>query len=360
MKWLPMRFLLILAIVLSYASLRAQDTTQNPVFLGVKPQYGFIIPHTNKIRDVSQSRPYGLQVDYGWVLSQQKDWLRCNCYSKAGFSLLHINYNRPQILGSSTNLIMFAEPFFNYRGDVLTSLRMGVGPSYLSKIYDRETNPENLFFSSHLSFIIHLDLAVHFRVNDQWFVNIYGKYNHISNGGIDEPNNGMNFPTFGVGVDHMLDPVQLKTREPAPLKDRGIVPSVGAFATLKNVVVGRDEVKKRTFGFGVTAQVRKGISRLNALSLGAEYLWDGEILEESGGDEEHQQISLLAGHDLTFGKFVFSQYWGTYLYAPYYTRHFFQRYTLTYQLTEHLHAGVTLKAHAETAHNFNVLIKYQF
>ncbi|MBS3806059.1 MAG: acyloxyacyl hydrolase [Bacteroidales bacterium] len=360
MNWLPMRLLLFFALALSIGSLKAQDAKQNTVFWGFKPQYGFIIPHSNKIRDISQSRPYGLEVDYGWVLSKDKDWRRCNCYSKAGFSVLHVDFNNPATLGSSTSVIMFAEPWLNYRGDLLTSLRMGVGPSYLSKVYDRQDNPENLFFSNHLSFIIHLDLMIHYRLNDQWYVNIFGKYNHISNGGIDEPNKGMNFPTFGVGMDYMLDPVQMRTREPIPLKDRSIVPSLGVFATMKKVVVDQDEVGKRTFGFGVIGRARKSVSRLNALSLGVEYLWDGEILEASGGEQEHQQISFLAGHDLTFGKFVFSQYWGTYLYAPYYNRHFFQRYTLTYQLTGHLHGGVTLKAHAETAHNFNVLLNYQF
>ena len=346
-----------LLVLLPLSPLEAQDTTTNPVFLGVKPQYGFIIPHSNKIRGVSSSNPYGLEFDYGWVLTGQQDWHRCNCYSRAGFSLLHANFGNPGTLGSSTSLMMFAEPYFNYQGNVLTSLRMGVGPSYLSRIYDREKNPENLFFSSHLSFIIHLDMMVHFRLDEQWSLNIFGKYNHISNGGIDEPNKGMNFPTFGIGVDHMMGVVEMKPREPLPLKGKGVIPSLAAFATMKNV--GQDEVKKRTYGYGFILKGRKGISRLNALNVGVEYLWDGEIREKSESNDAHRQISLLAGHDLTFGKFVFSQYWGTYIYAPHFDRNFYQRYSLTYQLAKHWHAGVTLKAHAEVAQNFNVLIRYR-
>lgn len=345
-------------LLLLTTPLEAQDTTSNPTYFGVKPQYGFIIPHSSTIRDVSTSNPYGVAFEYGWNLVQEKDWARCNCYSRAGFSLQYMNFNNPRVLGSSYSAMMFAEPYLDHQGDVLTSLRMGVGPSYLTKVYDAEKNPENLFFSNHLSFIIHLDLTLHIRLDERWFVNVYGKYNHISNGGIDEPNKGMNFPTFGVGIDHLVELPRMKKREPMPLEDKGVVPSVGVFGSMKNVVTGQDDVKKRTFGYGVILKARKNISRLNALNLGVEYLWDGEIKEKSAGEKEHRQVSVLAGHDLAFGKFIFSQYWGTYLYAPYYNKHFFQRYSLTYRLSDHWHVGVTMKAHAEVAQNFNVLVEY--
>ena len=353
-----MRHLIWFVFLFFSFSAIAQDSTSNASFIGAKPQYGFIIPHSKSIRDISSSRPWGIALDYGWMLAQEKDWRRCNCYSRAGFSLFHANYANPDELGTSTNLIMFAEPFFNYRGDWMTSLRMGVGPSYISKIYDKEDNPENLFFSSHLSFLIHLDLSLLYRLTDQWYVSLYAKYNHISNGGIDEPNKGMNFPTFGAGIDYLMRPVDFKTRQPLPHEDRGIIPSVEVFATMKNVTVGQDEVTERTFGYGVMLKARKRFTRLNGFNMGAEYLWDGEIRAKSDKKHDHQQVSMLVGHDLTFGKFIFSQYWGTYLYAPYYEKDFFQRYALTYQVTSRFRCGVTLKAHAEVAQNFNVLLTY--
>ncbi len=355
-----MRFLFLLFLTGLASLVAAQDKTTNPVFLGVKPQYGFIIPHSSAIRSLSQSRPYGLAVDYGWFMIQKKDWQRCNCYSRAGFSISHINFNQPRVLGQATNLMMFAEPFFNYRGRVLTSLRMGVGPTYLNKIYDPEKNPRNLFFSTHLSFIIHLDVALNFRLTRQWFLKVYGKYNHISNGGIQEPNKGMNFPTFGAGLDYLFAPVELKKRQPLPLEEKGIIPSLEVFATMENVTRGEGDVQKRTYSYGLILRGRRRITRLNALNAGVEYLWDGQIKEKTGEAGHSRQISLLTGHDLAFGKFIFSQFWGTYLYAPYYNKPFFQRYALTYQVSDHLRLGVTLKAHAEVAQNFNVLVSYDF
>lgn len=353
-----MRYIALSIFLLIQISAFGQDTTSNPAFFGLKSQYGFILPHAKSIRHLSNSRPYGMELDYGWILSRENDWERCNCYSRAGFALSYVNFDNSEVLGSATNLIMFAEPYLNYGSDVWMSLRMGVGPSYISKLYDEETNPENLFFSTHLSYIIHLDLMLNFRLTDHWNGKIFGKYNHISNGGVEQPNKGMNFPTIGVGMDYVPDPPELVEREPLPIKQEGIIPSAAVFGAMKNVVEGASEVKKRTLGYGFLVKGRHKIGKINALNLGFEGYWDGAVKEKSEGTKEHRQFSLLAGHDLTFGRFIFSQYWGTYLYAPYYKKNFFQRYSLTYNLIGNLRVGVNLKAHAEVAQNFSVHVAY--
>lgn len=352
------RYIAFLFCIITGASLYAQDSTKNPAFLGIKPQYGFIIPHSKSIRQLTNSHPYGIDLDYGWVLSRESDWERCNCYSRAGFAASYINFDNPEVLGHAASLIIFAEPYLNYGSNIWLSMRMGVGPSYISKVYDKQNNPENLFFSNHLSFIIHLDLMLNFRLNDHLNGKVFGKYNHISNGGVEQPNKGMNFPTFGVGVDYVMKPVNLTERNPVPVKQTGVIPSVAVFGSMKNVVEGASEVKKRTLGYGFLVKGRKKIAKLNALNLGIEGYSDGEIREKSDGREEHRQLSLLTGHDLVFGRFIFSQYWGTYLYAPYYNKHFFQRYSLTYNLVGNWRLGVNLKAHAEVAQNFSLHISY--
>lgn len=340
----------------------SQDTLKNPAYFAFKPQYGFIIPHSITIRDVSGYNPYGLETEFGWHLTGANEWNRCNCYSKAGFSLLHANYNAPDVLGSSTNLIAFAEPFFNYKGWVMTSLRMGVGISYLSETYDAETNPENLFFSSPVSFLVHIDLNLTRFISDQWFVQAYFKYNHISNGGVEEPNKGMNFPTYGMGLGYSFHTPRFTEREKKALeRPTPLISSLHTFGTIRNSAEGEETSRHRP-AVGMAFKMRKNVSRINALNLGLEGILDfatREKIEKEGLDRDYKQFSLLLGHDFVFGKFIFSQYWGTYLYAPYYPKkNFFQRYSLTYNLFHRFRLGVTLKAHAEVAENFNVLVSY--
>lgn len=359
--------LIFWSVFLSFLSIditNAQESLfKRPSYSAFKPQFGFIIPHRETLKEVSDYNPYGLEMEYGWIMNQQKDWQNYNCYSRAGFSMLHVNYRAPDILGSSSSLIAFAEPFFNYNGWVLTSVRMGAGVSYLSKVYDAGTNPKNLFFSSPVSFLAHIDVNLTRFVSDRWFVNAYFKYNHISNGGIKKPNKGMNFPTCGLGVGYALQDVRFQKRSHQKLdKPVSVIPEAQAFVTLYNPG-DQPRLADVLPSVGILVNARRKLSHINALSAGLEgvanYYYKKQI-GENDRQGDHRQFSALMGHEFVFGRFAFVQYLGFYIYGPYYDEHFFQRYNLTFDIWKGVHAGVTLKAHKAVAENFNFLVGYTF
>jgi hypothetical protein len=357
----PFRKLFIIGI-LSLISLHvvAQKDTLNPAYMAVKPQYGFILPHSKTIQHLSHTNPYGIEAEYGWYLTGTEDWKRCNCYSRAGFSFMYIDYANPDVLGQSLNLIAYAEPLLAYRGNWKASVRMGVGFSYLTKVYDAETNPENLFFSFPLSYLVHLDVNLTRNITEKAYFFLYGKYNHISNGGVKEPNKGMNFPTMGIGLGYNLDPLKFPEKEKVPLKKPvPVIPEISTFMSGRSIhVEGASEYK---LALGINLKAWRKVSRLNALSIGMEGVYDRSLFNRQEARDNfilNSYYSVLAGHAFVFGRFIFSQEWGTYLYAPYYYQDFFQRYTLTYRVFDKLRMGVTLKAHAEVAENFNIIISY--
>lgn len=340
-----------------------QESSRNPVSLSLKPQYGFILPHSSKVEHLTHTNPFGVEMEYAWLMLKDKDWQQCNCYSKMGFSFLYINYANPDIVGSSYNLIGFAEPFLIRSTKFLFSARMGVGITFLDKIYDEQENPENQFFSTYLSFIAHIDLNAYFKLTEKLNFLIFAKYCHISNGGVKDPNYGMNFPTFGVGLNYYPEgEIKFKDREKdvfAPEFFYGIYP----FGTTKTVSADNNDAEKLTLVTGAYGIAGRTVSKINGFSVGFGYVYDGakkEELSRAGIRKDHQQVSFLAGHHLQFGKFDFSQFWGTYIYAPDKPRNFYQRYSITYALTKHITGGVTLKAHGDVADNFNVLIGVVF
>lgn len=337
----------------------AQEDATNPSYVSLKPAYGFILPHSKSIKHLSSSNPYGLEAEYGWFLLGDKDWKRCNCYSKAGLSMLYTDFNNPDILGKSYNLILFAEPILNYRGSWKVSIRMGAGISYLTNVYDSDDNDENLFFSYPLSYIVHLDVNFSRFLTDEVFLFLYGKYNHISNGGVKQPNIGMNFPMFGAGLGYTFKETKFEEKEKVPVeKPLPLTPYAGVHMTAVSV----DDERENVISIGTYFKARKKVSRLNAFSAGVEGIYDPSLYsaeEKASNFLVNSYYSFMAGHSFTFGKFIFSQEWGVYLYAPNYeNRKHFQRYTLTYNLWDKISAGVTLKAHAEVAENFNVTLMY--
>ncbi|MDY6799950.1 MAG: acyloxyacyl hydrolase [Bacteroidota bacterium] len=352
-------YLFFLVFLLSYQFLLGQEERKNPVSLAVKPQYGFILPHSRKVEHLTHTNPFGIEMEYAWIMLKDKNWQQCNCYSKMGVSFLYVNFANPDIVGSSYNLIGFAEPFLFRTPQFILTSRMGVGISVLDKIFDEYQNPDNQFFSTHISFIVHIDVNGYYKLTEKFKLLLFAKYCHISNGGIKDPNYGMNFPMFGLGLNYLPGgEVDFKEREKEvfnPSFFYGIYP----FATIESVAADMENPEKPTFATGLYGIAGRTVSKLNGFSIGLDYIYDGakkEKLARAGIDKDHQQLSLLFGHHLQFGKFDFSQHWGTYLYAPDKPRNFYQRYSLSFRFSKHFSGGVTLKAHGDTADNFNVLV----
>jgi len=98
---------------------------------------------------------------------------------------------------------------------------------------------------------------------------------------------------------------------------------------------------------------------MSALVLGTEWVSDGwvkEIMIRRNEDTDHHNASLIIGHELLIGKIIFSQNLCFYIYNPYESEDdvLYQRYSLRYQLSDHLFTGFTLKAHRHVAHIFDV------
>jgi len=356
-------FLILSISVFFNLNVQGQEEGKNPVSLALKPQYGLILPHSSKVGHLTHTNPFGVELEYGWLMLKEKNWRQCNCYSKTGTSFLYVNYDNPEVVGNSYNLIGFAEPFLIRTNKFILSARMGVGISFLDKIYDETQNPENTFFATHVSFIAHIDLNTYFGLCNDLSLNAFLKYNHISNGGIKQPNYGMNFPMFGVGLTYYpAGKVRFPDRSEKEFNPEMFY-HMYLFGMIKKIEENQYYPEETTFNFGFYGLVGRTVSVLNGFSIGAEYFYDAGAKEEisrKGLDDDFQKVSGLIGHHLLFGKFDFSQYWGTYIYAPYKPANFYQRYSLSYKFFDHFLAGVTLKAHGDAADSFHVLLGVTF
>jgi hypothetical protein len=336
----------------------------NPFSLGLRSHYGFIIPHSVTIRGVSDSRPWGAELDAALLLTGDRAWDYCFCYPRMGLSLSYFNYGNPEVLGNSYSLLYYVEPFLSYHQKFNASFRTGIGASYLDTPYHPQTNPTNLFYSSPLSFLLQVNLALNYRLDPHWNLRASGYYSHISNGGMREPNKGINFPTASLGVDYTLHPPVLPNRPRSRSGSTGSRKQYfegAAFFTAKPVRPGE---RQRYVIFGLTGTYHREVSRRSALNGGLQWAADWTLREKARRDNEKtdfNRLSLIAGHDLLIGRFEFSQHLGAYLYSPYRAMDpVFQRYTLKFRATDKVFAAVSLKAHRQTADYLDGRIGYRF
>jgi hypothetical protein len=233
-----------------------------------------------------------------------------------------------------------------------------MGPAFLTEVYDAESNPDNFFFSNHLSFIVVVNAALNYRVNNRVTARAAFNYNHISNGGLSQPNVGMNFPTVNLGFDYSFTDVCIPRRDKDTV--RVLYPDrfwwdaylLGAW---KEAEVDEDE-SYPVIGAGIFYNILVG--RILALTGGTEMVSDFtvkkkievEYMHDPASAPDHNRAAALLGFNLLFGRFSFMHQWGMYYYAPYPARHqVYQRYGLNLRFTKKLYIGINVKAHGHVA-----------
>ncbi len=358
-----LRFI-ILILGLTAGMANQLSAQRHPVY-GLSGHYGWIIPHSSDLQTLSQSSPIGLQLDWSSIKTGQKAWDSCNCYSQVGVAFNYNNYQNQDQLGSSYNLTYFAEPYLTYRKRLFYSLRAGAGVSYLDQVHDPIDNPENTFYSSPVSFLLVLGLNANYRLTEKVTLTTGLHYNHISNGGMKQPNKGMNFPTVTLGVKYLPQPVELEVRPKKNDQKNELGGYIRLFGTLPEIDTDTlsNTDNTRALLLGIAGGVLYHFTHTNALNLGMEFIRDGSksgvpIANDIPSDP--YAIGLLLGHNFVFGKLTFNQQLGWYIHqsSPSGDRRFYQRYEILYRLGERWQVGTSLIAHGHVADNLDLRLGY--
>lgn len=332
-------------------------------YFGARVHYGSMIIHSRAIKDIGNAYPLGMELTFGHHSATQKAWDACNCYPKTGVIAGLWDFNKPDILGHGFSATAFIEPVFGIHSRIPFSIRAGTGFIYLTRPFDPVTNPYNFSYSTCISFPLLLGVSGNFRLSRRLNMNLGLIYNHISNGGLREPNKGINWPTVSVGFDFLPANYNFPDRAISDWKPgdrKRMNTAVFVFGTAKQL--NHEELKKYPV-FGAEIRQSARVSRLSQLSLGAEVLYDGSHREEIRRDpllcSDHKKAGLMAGHSFLLGRFVFSQAFGVYLYDPYKANDpVFQNYELIYRFGKHIEAGVGMKAHRHVADYLGFRIGY--
>jgi hypothetical protein len=128
-------FLLNQSVIISKA-----DTIPH-IYAGFQSHYGFIIPHSESIRDVSHTKPYGIEISRCSFHTSYRDWKVFNAYWISGVEAAYFNFQNPKVLGYTFFIAVFAEPIISCGEKYFFTIRGGGGLSYHSKIYDPVDNP---------------------------------------------------------------------------------------------------------------------------------------------------------------------------------------------------------------------------
>lgn len=357
-RWLPVWLLLN---VLLPPAMAQEDTLapgsgklKNVFSIGVGLQHGFIFAHSPAVENTKGANPTGLELTLGWQRNDAAIWNLCNCFPRKGLMLTFYDYDT-RILGKGFTGAYFLEPTYRLNNTIFFSFRAGAGLSYLTAPYRPVHNPTNQSYSTHLSGYLLVGTGLWFRLNDRWWLNSSINYQHESNGGLKEPNKGINWPTAGVAVSYQPHPRPyfrgIRKRDKF-WKELPIRWDAGVFGIAKRVLDEQGK-SRRLPVIGISFQGSKQVGRISALTASVEVFTDRALrfrLKQDSIDASATRAGLLLGHEFLLGKFIFSQRFGIYVFNP--TNYFedvYHRWGIHYRINRHLGTGFNLQAHRHIA-----------
>lgn len=356
--------LFIVLTPLSFAQEKQFNSIENPTFIGLSFDYAYVLQHTGSLEEMGDAYPNGLSIDWGKLLLSENAWEFCNCLPKLGVELAYWNFDKKNILGSGIVALGYVEPYFRTQKKANLFFRMGLGGTYLTDPYDETQNPLNDTYSTHLSLVIMAGVGLNYKLNNQWNLRFLAKYNHTSNGGINTPNKGINFPGLSIGMTKSLTPFtypkykKVSSRRPPKNKNRL---SVTHFSGWSNAAVGD---KDKFYVLGFAGKYSRWLGGRSAITGGAEFILDysrRELIKSRGENNSFEQAAALIGHEFWLGKVTFGQQFGAYIFNDYRINDdIYQRYYLTYNFSNRFNAGFGLKAHRHVADFFDLRIGYRW
>ncbi len=331
-------------------SQKKPDSLKATPYFDARLHHGFIIIHSRDIRAIKDSYPWGMEVDMAWLKTSEKSWNMCNCFPRLGISLGFWEFDNRPILGQAIAAQFFIEPTFGAQRDLSFGIRAGMGLSYQNRPHHPTNNPDNLSYSTYLAFPLHVGGTLRYRLHPQWETQINARYNHISNGGMRQPNKGINWPTAALGLSYYPSAPVLRARPKLPWRIEGMQLNKQSLRLFGSYAESRDEDVLPVAG--LEYKFSRRVARINALSLGSEWLYNGMYGYESSnsGIAANGMGGIAVGHEFLLGKFVFAQQFGVYIFKPdNEVRDVYQRYELLYAFSEKWMAGFGLKTHGHVA-----------
>ncbi|MDZ7742557.1 MAG: acyloxyacyl hydrolase [Bacteroidota bacterium] len=351
-KFILTAILFIICVSACHGSRKA-DSSRVPASIGVKAHYGFVIIHSRHLRPISDSYPFGIEANIMWHYNRERSYNKCLCFPRIGLSLSYWNFDNPRVLGHGLNMLFLLEPFFGINRKLSFSFRAGMGLSYGSKPYHSENNPDNMSYSTYISFPLAIAATLNYKINSRWLLNLSANYNHISNGGIKEPNKGINYPTVSAGVDYYFRDGSFTPYKATDWKQKTKKRNLYYFELfLTTQRYDSPGVDKKYPILGLTFRYSRQVSRINAISFGTEAHNDWRYKKKMKIEKkntDHRLIGVMAGNEFLLGQFVFYQLFGIYVYNPYKKENFYQRYGFLFRFNDFIIGGIGLKAHGHVA-----------
>ncbi|WP_158640634.1 acyloxyacyl hydrolase [Anseongella ginsenosidimutans] len=300
----------------------------------------------------------GLDIVYGFNLRGKEDaWIQKLRAREFGLALTFRDLNRldghldtsANSFGKAYGISASLEFELAAAGPVHFYLVPSVGLSYISKNYF--THPDNRFIGSHLNQLLKAALQMEVPLGENFSALANFHVLHLSNGGFNIPNSGINTGNISVGIKSRFGPEPYrKTRDNFTPLERN------TFEVLAGI--GRRGVYESHDGFfksGLYAGYNYRLNEVLDLKAGLNAVYYYSVFDPQRHRETYQhygtsydpwRLGLSLGAAVKMSRFEVKGLFGRYLYYnSFHDIHYYWNSGLSYLFTPHLGLQSTLHMH---------------
>ncbi len=350
-------YLLLIAIYILFINGNAQNsnTIFKDLYIETNYGYGTLLPHHNSIAFFLEERINTFDLKINKTTYGNKYWNQLYRYPVYGVGYYRSNLGNDDVFGYVNGFYSFFKaPIFGQTNKLNLSYQIAFGLSYITKIFDIETNYQNLAIGSHINIFLDFSLHSKIQITKKLALTNNIRFTHFSNGKIKSPNKGINLLTGSLGLYYQIsNEIHPKTIMKLPDINTKNEYSLIYAAGIKTI--SRYE-QGNFFASSLIFDYNRNYSLKARWSIGADIFYDetnNEIAlkyEEETSDMDPFLFGAHLGHDLVLGNLSLTLNLGRYIYEPVeQLLPIYSRIGLRYRIKNKFIANLTLKSHGAQA-----------
>tara|TARA_Y100000589_G_C27175413_1_gene638504 strand:- start:330 stop:1310 length:981 start_codon:yes stop_codon:yes gene_type:complete len=312
--------------------------------------YGRILPHNQHLKKIILNNSISLESTIYFNTNGNKTHHAHFLYPSYG---LTFNFTK------SGNKSQIGNIFSSYGSITLPlqkktnplSFKIGLGLGWVEKVYDVNSNYQNLAIGSHLNANAQIKFEKTHVLNKKQNLKYAILLNHLSNGDLKNPNLGFNICQFQTSYSFGLKPQKIDTLLKPLTKTKKHHFSIFNSSGLKEFKItsnGLNFINETSFQF------EKNFGLKSNLITGLDFLYNSTLEYE-----KKIEFGLIIGYVLTIGKLRLGAQIGSHIYnkSDNYRR-IYNKIMAQYQLTNHLSIRASLRSHIFNADFMSIGIGY--
>ncbi len=273
-------------------------------------------------------------------------------YPRLGLTYRYSDFGGSQMLGDVHALMAFIGFPVATRQGLQIGFRIGIGPAYVSKKFDRYDNYRNLAIGSQLNAAVSFQLNTRWRLSTRTYFVAAAGLMHISNGTMRTPNFGLNMPGLSAGLGFKLNDQKIHYQNPKVVETRRNQQHFRLQASVASRQIRRHWDEEFTV-YIATAAYSWFYSDANQVLLVVDGVYDESTkyqMDEEGRPTNElmnvAKIGVSLGHEWVFSRL------SLFMNLGYYVHNYFDADNSVYNklgvnldVTRFLYLGITLQAH---------------